>query len=78
MSTPVAPATPLGWDGAWEAVFSAHAADGLSPARVVAEHRGSYEVLTAAGSGSGRRPGSPVGSATRRPARPTSRSSATG
>ncbi len=40
---------PLGWDGAWDAAFAAHAAAGLSPARVVAEHRGAYEVLAATG-----------------------------
>jgi ribosome biogenesis GTPase len=40
---------PLGWDGAWETAFESHAAEGLSPARVVAEHRGSYDVLVAAG-----------------------------
>ncbi len=40
----------LGWDGAWEGAFVAHAAAGLSPARVVAEHRGAYEVLVASGS----------------------------
>ena len=39
----------LGWDEAWAAAFATHAADGCSPARVVAEHRGSYDVLTAAG-----------------------------
>ena len=47
--TPLAAATPLGWDGAWETAFGPHAAEGLFPARVTAEHRGSYEVLTAAG-----------------------------
>jgi len=39
----------LGWDAAWSAAFAAHAADGLTPARVVAEHRGSYNVLVAPG-----------------------------
>ncbi|HSW43768.1 MAG TPA: ribosome small subunit-dependent GTPase A [Patescibacteria group bacterium] len=38
----------LGWDDAWAAAFAPHAADGFSPARVVAEHRGSYDVLVAA------------------------------
>jgi ribosome biogenesis GTPase len=38
---------PLGWDVAWEAAFVAHAAAGFAPARVVAEHRGSYDVLVA-------------------------------
>ena len=40
---------PLGWDGAWETAFATHASDGFSPARVVAEHRGSYDVLVAVG-----------------------------
>jgi ribosome biogenesis GTPase / thiamine phosphate phosphatase len=35
----------LGWDHAWEAAFAPHADDGLSPARVVTERRGSYSVL---------------------------------
>jgi ribosome biogenesis GTPase len=39
----------LGWDGAWEAAFATHAADGFTPARVVAEHRGAYDVLLAVG-----------------------------
>jgi ribosome biogenesis GTPase len=38
----------LGWDGAWAAAFSRHAAAGLSPARAVAEHRGAYDVLVGA------------------------------
>lgn len=52
MSAPLVPfahVAPLGWDGAWDAAFATHAADGFVPARVVAEHRGSYEVLVAAG-----------------------------
>ena len=40
---------PLGWDGLWEAAFAPHASDGYVPARVVAEHRGSYDVLVAVG-----------------------------
>ena len=52
MSAPLLPfahVAPLGWDGAWDAAFATHAADGFVPARVVAEHRGSYEVLVAVG-----------------------------
>lgn len=46
---PLAHIAPLGWDDAWEAAFAAHASGGLAPARVVAEHRGSYDVLIAVG-----------------------------
>ena len=55
MSAPLEPLTdtahltPLGWDAGWEAAFSIHAGGALSPARVVAEHRGAYGVLVAAG-----------------------------
>lgn len=52
MSTPrddLTPISVLGWDAGWEEAFAAHAAGGLSPARVVAEHRGSYDVAFAAG-----------------------------
>ena len=52
MSAPLPPfahVAPLGWDGAWETAFTTHAADGFVPARVVAEHRGSYQVLVAVG-----------------------------
>ena len=52
MSAPLLPfahVAPLGWDGAWDAAFATHAADGFVPARVVAEHRGSYQVLVAVG-----------------------------
>jgi len=38
----------LGWDDAWAVAFATHAAAGYAPARVVAEHRGSYDVLVAA------------------------------
>ena len=41
--------TSLGWDDGWAAAFAMHAAAGLVPARVVAEHRGAYEVLVAVG-----------------------------
>jgi ribosome biogenesis GTPase / thiamine phosphate phosphatase len=34
----------LGWDDEFERAFSPHAAEGLVPARVVAEHRGAYVV----------------------------------
>ncbi len=43
----IAHIAPLGWDAAWEGAFATHAAEGLSPARVVAEHRGAYDVLAA-------------------------------
>jgi ribosome biogenesis GTPase len=52
VSTPLVPfahAALLGWDAGWQAAFAAHAADGFSPARVIAEHRGSYDVLVAVG-----------------------------
>ncbi len=49
MSVPLAHIAPLGWDDDWEIAFAAHAAGGFAPARVVAEHRGSYEVLAAVG-----------------------------
>jgi ribosome biogenesis GTPase len=41
--------TPLGWDAGREEAFSMHAGGVLSPARVVAEHRGAYDVLAAVG-----------------------------
>ena len=40
---------PLGWDAGWDAAFSTHEGSVLSPARVVAEHRGAYDVLAAVG-----------------------------
>ena len=40
-----------GWSGRTEALFAAHAAAGLVPARVLVEHRGSYVVATADGEG---------------------------
>ncbi len=52
MSAPtqgIARASGLGWDAGWEVAFAAHALDGLSPARVVAEHRGAYQVLASDG-----------------------------
>ncbi len=45
----IAHLAPLGWDAAWEASFATHAGEVLSPARVVAEHRGAYDVLAAVG-----------------------------
>jgi ribosome biogenesis GTPase len=45
----IAHLAPLGWDAEWEAAFTMHAGDVLSPARVVAEHRGAYAVLAAVG-----------------------------
>jgi len=36
----------LGWNGQWQAEFAAHAAAGLSPGRVVGEHRSHYRVAT--------------------------------
>ncbi len=39
----------LGWDDGWEAAFSDHRAAGLVPARVAVQHRGAYDLVTAAG-----------------------------
>jgi ribosome biogenesis GTPase len=39
----------LGWDAGWKSEFEHHWADELVPARVAAQHRGTYDVLTAAG-----------------------------
>jgi ribosome biogenesis GTPase len=39
----------LGWDAAWEALFAAHAAENVVPARVAVQHRGAYDVLSEAG-----------------------------
>jgi ribosome biogenesis GTPase / thiamine phosphate phosphatase len=39
----------IGWDAAWAAAFTSHAAHGLEPARVSAEHRDQYEILTVQG-----------------------------
>lgn len=38
-----------GWDKVWEEKFTAFAGKGLSPARVLAQHRQSYSLWTAAG-----------------------------
>lgn len=38
-----------GWDEVWEEKFTAFAGKGLSPARVLAQHRHSYSLWTAAG-----------------------------
>ena len=40
---------PLGWDDGWDAAFASLREDGLLPGRVAAQHRGAYDVLTAAG-----------------------------
>lgn len=39
-----APLSAYGWDEGWARDFDAHRADGLVPARVIAEHRGRYVV----------------------------------
>ena len=39
----------LGWDAGRETEFATHAAAGLVPGRVAVQHRGAYDVLTAAG-----------------------------
>lgn len=46
---PITLLAPLGWDAAWNAAFATHAGDSLTPARVVAEHRGAYDVLAGVG-----------------------------
>jgi ribosome biogenesis GTPase / thiamine phosphate phosphatase len=35
-----------GWDDGWKATFEPFRRDGLTPARVVVQHRGEYDVLT--------------------------------
>ncbi|MGH3133352.1 MAG: ribosome small subunit-dependent GTPase A, partial [Gaiellaceae bacterium] len=49
--------TTLGWDDAWSAAFEPHRADGVVPGRVAVQHRGAYDVLTAAGETRARLPG---------------------
>jgi ribosome biogenesis GTPase len=39
----------LGWDDSWSVAFEPHRAEGLTPGRVSVQHRGEYDVLTAAG-----------------------------
>ena len=39
----------LGWDDGWDAAVVSLHEDGLLPGRVAAQHRGEYDVLTAAG-----------------------------
>ena len=39
----------LGWDDAWGATFEPYLQDGLVPGRVVAQHRGAYDVGTTEG-----------------------------
>jgi len=41
--------TTLGWDEAWSSAFAAFQARELVPGRVAIQHRGAYDVLTAAG-----------------------------
>lgn len=41
--------TALGWDAERETAFAHHAAAGRVPGRVAVQHRGAYDVLTAAG-----------------------------
>ena len=41
----------LGWSPALEEQFAPHAADGLAPGRVAAEHRGTYRLYTEQGEG---------------------------
>ncbi|HEY2179026.1 MAG TPA: ribosome small subunit-dependent GTPase A [Caulobacteraceae bacterium] len=38
-----------GWSPALQEAFAPHAADGLVPGRVIAQHRGSYQLITSAG-----------------------------
>jgi len=37
----------LGWDADWASAFEPYGAEGLTPGRVVAQHRGAYDVRTA-------------------------------
>jgi ribosome biogenesis GTPase / thiamine phosphate phosphatase len=47
----------LGWDDAWSAAFEPYRAGELEPGRVAVQHRGAYDVLTAAGETRARLPG---------------------
>ena len=47
----------LGWDRDWETEFEPYRAEGLLPARVSAQHRGAYDLLTGAGEVRARLPG---------------------
>ena len=47
--TEVLPLANLGWNGALEAAFEQHRAEGLVPGRVSLEHNHVYRVLTAGG-----------------------------
>ena len=47
----------LGWDRDWETAFEPYRAEGLLPARVSAQHRGAYDLLTGAGEVRARLPG---------------------
>jgi ribosome biogenesis GTPase len=44
----------LGWDDAWSVAFEPYGRQGLTPGRVAVQHRGAYDVLTAAGEQSSR------------------------
>jgi ribosome biogenesis GTPase / thiamine phosphate phosphatase len=44
----------LGWDDAWSVAFESYGRQGLTPGRVAVQHRGAYDVLTAAGEQSSR------------------------
>jgi len=39
----------LGWDDAWSRAFEPYAEQDLAPGRIAVQHRGEYDVLTAAG-----------------------------
>jgi ribosome biogenesis GTPase len=39
----------LGWDAAWSRAFEPYAGQELTPGRIAVQHRGQYDVLTAAG-----------------------------
>jgi len=41
--------TTLGWDDGWQAAFEPHRTAGLLPGRVAVQHRGAWDVLSAAG-----------------------------
>jgi ribosome biogenesis GTPase len=48
----------LGWDAGWQAEFSPHEREGLTPGRVAVPHRGgAYDLLTGAGEVRARLPG---------------------
>jgi ribosome biogenesis GTPase len=49
--------TPYGWDDRWAEQFVPYEHEGSSPGRVIAEHRGEYSVMTAAGEVRAKLPG---------------------